>query len=390
MKEFLTYRNRDFLAKRIGDISQIAGIKQYELLNGKSRGVMGLDFKTGGGFNFTVLPGRGMDIAWADYKGLPISYISKTGVVSPSYYESNKTDWLRGFFAGLLTTCGLCNVGEPCKDIDPRLGEREYGLHGRISNTPAENLCIRQKWEGDKFVMEASGTMRDAIFKGENMVLERKISTSLGAKSFKIIDVIENQGFSNQPLMLLYHINIGYPLLDEESKLVINSKDITPGDDFSKRNIDDFDTFGQPLNNCPDNVYFHETQAAEDGTCLVGLVNYKHNNGVYIKYNKSDLPKFIEWKVMSETEYVLGLEPATCLPIGRKQELEYLKPGESKRIELEIGILTNKTEIEEFVNVVENTSFVSCRNSRQEPPILIKTLETISNTVKNEKMEINI
>ena len=103
MKPFPIPPDRTHLMQRMGDISQLAGLKRHELADGKARGVEAVDFWTGSGFTFTVLPGRGMDIAWAAYKGVPVGYISKTGITSPAYYESEGFRWLRNFFGGLLT-----------------------------------------------------------------------------------------------------------------------------------------------------------------------------------------------------------------------------------------------------------------------------------------------
>ena len=125
--------NRKKLLRHVGDISQIAGVKYYELSDGMQKGVSAVDFRTGSGFNFTVLPSRGMDISYAEYKGIPLSYRSWTGDVAPEFFEPEGLGWLRGFYGGLLTTCGLTYVGEPCKD-----GEEELGLHGRVSYIPAK------------------------------------------------------------------------------------------------------------------------------------------------------------------------------------------------------------------------------------------------------------
>jgi uncharacterized protein YdiU (UPF0061 family) len=85
-KEFSKFE----LMKRIGDISQVAGAKEYLLTSGKADGVKAIDVKTGTGLSFTVLPSRGLDIAWADYKGQAIAFISKTGVVAPAYYNPDE------------------------------------------------------------------------------------------------------------------------------------------------------------------------------------------------------------------------------------------------------------------------------------------------------------
>jgi len=53
------------------------------------------------------------------------------------------------------------------------------------------------------------------------------------------------------------------------------------------------------------------------------------------------------------------MEPGNCNPTGRIEarkngSLEYLKAGEKKEIELEIGILSTQHEIDEFVKTVES------------------------------------
>ena len=72
-----------------------------------------------------------MDIAGAFYEGQAVSWISKTGITSPFLYEKDDKNFLRGFYGGLVTTCGLANIGAPFG---------EHGLHGRIGNIPAEKI----------------------------------------------------------------------------------------------------------------------------------------------------------------------------------------------------------------------------------------------------------
>ena len=116
MKDFILRNDPQYLAERMGDLSQIAGVKRYTLAEGKAAGVEAVDVETGGGLCYTVLPGRGMDIARLTYKGVPVSFMSKTRVVGPQYYEPEGFNWMRSFFGGMLTTCGLSNAGIPCED----------------------------------------------------------------------------------------------------------------------------------------------------------------------------------------------------------------------------------------------------------------------------------
>ena len=137
--------SRGELMRKIGDISQIAGTRSYQLTHGNENGVDGVDFRTGTGFNFTVLPGRGMDISYAEYNGQPLCWRSATGDMESSYFESAGLGWLRGFYGGLLVTCGMTYAGAPCTDE-----ESELGLHGRTSYTPAKNVWTDGQWEGDE------------------------------------------------------------------------------------------------------------------------------------------------------------------------------------------------------------------------------------------------
>lgn len=353
MKDFEIKKDRTFLMKRMGDISQLSGLKRYHLADGKAAGVEAVDFKTGTGFNFTVLPGRGMDIAWSDYRGIPLSYISKTGVVSPSYYESEGMNWLRSFFAGLLTTCGLSNVGGPCCISDPVIGDEKHGLHGRISNMAADNVCVKEEWNGDDLILSVSGRLRESRLHGENLTLKREIITKLGQNSFTICDAVENEGFQDKPLLLLYHINIGYPVIDEGSRLVCSSNNIQPANALAEEKLNLQDTIQTPVPGAMENVYFHDLKTDQNGNTLVGVINDKLEMGVFVRFNKRQLSKLTQWKQLSESDYVLGIEPANCLPSGRIEQekngqLEIIKSGEVRRFELEIGVLTDKKDIEEF------------------------------------------
>ena len=45
MRSFKIDKSREFLMKRMGDISQLAGTKRYELIDGKAKGIEAVDLK---------------------------------------------------------------------------------------------------------------------------------------------------------------------------------------------------------------------------------------------------------------------------------------------------------------------------------------------------------
>ena len=102
---------RNELMKRVGSVNQLGGIKRYELSEGMEKGVEVIEFRTGSGLTFRALPGRGMDISLAEFKGAPLAWLSHTGEKAPEHFAPDGLGWLRSFFGGLLTTCGLTYMG---------------------------------------------------------------------------------------------------------------------------------------------------------------------------------------------------------------------------------------------------------------------------------------
>lgn len=353
--KFWNYQNID--KNKIGNISQVAGLRHYEFADGKAKGVEAVEVHTGAGLSFTVLPGRGMDIAWMQYRGVPVNYMSKTGIVSPGYYESQGMNWLHNFFAGMLTTCGLLHVGGPEKVEHPVIGERMYGLHGRISNCSAEQVSTYEEWEDGEYVMKLSGLMREGILHGEQLTLRREITTKFGSKEFVLKDTVTNHDSKPQNTMLLYHINVGYPILDANSRLIANSKDITPQSDEAKAEMDSVFTCEEPIAGKTERCYAHDFNADDKGIVKLAFVNDELELGLALEYKKNELPYFNQWKMLNTKEYVVGLEPGNCLPMGITQAeqngmVDTILPDEKKTYEIVFKILDGKEEISKYENEI--------------------------------------
>ena len=338
------------LRQRIGNMDQVAGVRNVLLDDGRERPTRAAIIHTGTGLEFTVLPDRCLDIASASYQGKAMGWRATPGDAAPQYYEAAGIRWLRSYFGGLLTTCGLMNVGAP----DPGSVENGQGLHGRIGNTPASNLQVVQEWRGNDFVMSVTGTMREAVLFGENLTLTRTVSAKLGESCFRIADTITNEGFRNTKFMLLYHCNIGWPALDEGSRMIAPSRHVAPRDADAADGKTRWDKMDPPTHNYAEKVYYHDMLPARDGSVTVALANNSFGKGqgfgVYVKYNKRELPRFTQWKMMGEQDYVVGLEPCNCGVEGRAVDeklglLQSLRPGQSKTMHLEFGAITTAEEL---------------------------------------------
>jgi len=317
---------------------QVGGIETYVCDNGAAKGSRVAWINTGSGLRFMVAIDRGLDIVDAFYNDCSLSWLSHNGLSAPRADAADGLKWLSNFPGGLLTTCGLSHVGGP---------EEGFGLHDRYSNLPAalESVvqpCLRT----DELEMSITGVVRQSTVFGPNLQLKRTISCRLGEPTIRIRDVVTNVGNTATPLMLLYHCNFGWPLVDEGTRIVYEGscKPRDPGSEVLK-------ACSAPLDgHCGSGeaVGFIDPQADADGTCTAGLCNDRLGMAVLLKFKKEQLPCLTNWQHWGRGEYICGVEPGTNFPVGQSAAKEQgnlimLQPLESREFELEIAV-ANGTE----------------------------------------------
>jgi hypothetical protein len=331
--------SKDDLRKHVGKMAQLAGVTRYRLQDGLEKGVEILDVRTGSGFRFCVSPSRGMDITFAEHNGRPLCWNSSTGVVHPAFYEAQNLGWLRGFYGGLLTTCGLQSFGPDCED------EAEYyGLHDRASYLPATHVRVFENWVGENYEIAVEGTMRQTRVFGPNLSLTRRISTTLGASTLRVTDRIVNDGFESSPLVILYHCNFGFPVVSQNSIIRAPSFKCEPRDETAQAGTDNWMKLEAPQTGFAEQVYFHDMTPDENGKVRAEIWNEKLQFGAFVEYSRAQLPHFTQWKMMGAGNYVNGLEPSNA-PLASRAQLRarnllpIIEPGEEKVFEVELGVV---------------------------------------------------
>jgi hypothetical protein len=347
--------SREAISRLVGDMSQLCGVEPFSYGEGQARGVRGLEFRTGAGLRFVVLPDRGMDIALGEYAGIPLNWQSGLGPVAPAYYSSHGWEWLRSFHGGLLTTCGLSNVGDPCTDRGAYLPEEHFGAHGRIANLPARAVSHGCRWDGERYLMEARGEVLEAAGQGEKFRLCREVSAEMGGRSLRIADTVTNESWYTVPHMFLYHVNMGFPLLDEGSEVLVSCASLAGYDEASRALEPEAGRFTGPAQSTADPVYLLDLRPGPDGFCHVAFVNRRLGSGLgmFLRFKKEELPYFNLWKRLFSREYVVGLEPGNCTVQGRlrqreRGDLRLLAPQQSVSYGIEIGVLASNGEIDSF------------------------------------------
>ena len=317
----------------IGHDSQLFGVEEHRLVGGKGDGMRLFQVRNGKGLEFTVSADRCADISRLSYKGDNFSYFSPCGYVAPAYYDRQGAGFLRSFTAGFLTTCGLRAVGSPCTDK----GE-ELPLHGTIGNTPAETVYAYTEEEA----IHLHATIRDAVLFGPKLLLRRHITCPLKENHITIEDVVTNEGDTPSPLMILYHMNMGYPLLSEYAKLKIPSASVSPRDDHAAEDISTWHKIEMPQVGFQEQCYYHEFAKGE--TAYAAIYNLELRKGLKISFDPENLTCFTQWKMMGVKDYVLGLEPGNCYPDGRdvmrqQGKLTEIYPGEEHSFRVDIEII---------------------------------------------------
>ena len=321
------------LTPRIGSMAQLAGASVGVLDDGRGRGIRVADVDNGSGLAFRILLDRGMDIGRATFRGIPLSYLTPVGVVHPAYYEPDGFRWLRSFGAGLMTGCGLRHVGAPETEGGMRV-DGPLGLHGRLSNTPAENVSVSEDWENGRYRIRVSGILREASFFSENLECRRTLSTAMGEDGLVLQDRITNRGVRPAPLMVLYHINAGFPLLGERATLEGTVRDTRPRTKNAEDDLARWNICQPPTSDYVEQCFYHDVAPGSDGLSQMTLVNPDCALAFEVAWRKAELPFFTQWKMMGRQEYVMGMEPGNCHPDGQTAErengtLRILEPDET-------------------------------------------------------------
>ncbi len=339
MSEYASHELQQ-LRRRIGDVSQLVSTRAARLADGNEDGLRIVDARAAGGLSATILADRGLDLGAVWAAGHQVGWQSTTGAVHPAYFH--EADWLRSFHGGMLTTCGLQNVGLPSDDEGT-----SHGLHGRISNIPAHNVAHRVIEEDGRLVAEVTGELRETDVFGADLLLRRRITLPMGETVLHVEDEVINGGHAPAALMILYHLNLGYPVVAEGARLITPRAEVTPRDAAAAGGMDERTTFPAPQDGFVEHVFRHELAPTDAERVSASIVNPVFGPtggiGLTVSWDPRQLPLMWQWRMLGPGMYLTGLEPANCGLAGRAAEreagtLQMLEPGQSRRSGVSIRV----------------------------------------------------
>lgn len=361
------------LERHLGDASQLFGVELVTYDDGPERGLRALRFRTGGGLEAEILVDRALDIGAMSLFGVPLGWRSGNGFRHSWLHEHDAEDglgWLRSF-SGMMNTCGLDHIMGMAEETAehfnyPYRARVRHGIHGRIAFTPARLTGFGHRWEGERCILYAEGTVRQVTMFGENLELARRIEAELGGRSLEISDRVTNRGFRRTPHALLYHVNLGWPVVAAETRLTMPlERTVFHAHDPHATSIGPIDQ-APPQSGFREQVYEHALRKEPGGTVPVLLANPGFAGlpgstgiGVAMRYDGRALPAFYQWQNLHEGDYVIGIEPATCHAGSRedwkkRDEMIWLEHGESRNYHLELEALAGEAALSSAAKAIDD------------------------------------
>ena len=319
---------------RVADLRQLARVEKYTTSGGGLRARL----ITAGGFDVEVLLERGMDLGTVTWQGIPLGFCTPALWQAPPPGGSSE-GFGRRFGAGMLTTCGLDQFGSPNLDAGQHLPQ-----HGRATELPAGEVSTAARWTVNGYEIEITGQLRQWRLFGEDLGWHRRISALLGSNVLLVEDTVINQGTKRWPHMMLYHFNIGYPLLDAGTTVEVIGSNTPPAarDEAATSGMATWDVFPEPATEYPEQVFRHDLDPAGPGELRIH--NAQLGIAVTVAVDPTVLPWAFQWKSAVAGTYAMGIEPANCPTVdgraaaralGRLPELE---PGESQSYQVRMSV----------------------------------------------------
>jgi len=295
-------------------------VRLHTCRGGRSEGVQIVEIDNGQ-LCIEVLPTRGMGIwrvrrgnttlGWRPPSCLPIH---------PAFVplmEPSGLGWLEGFNE-LLCRCGLESNGPPEFDDAGRLLRP---LHGRIANLPAHEVELLVDENAGQLTLR--GSVDESRFHFQSLRLESSLTTTISSNEFSWSDEVRNIGAREATMQMLYHFNVGQPLLCPQARIVAPVAAVAPLTQVAAREgVERWNVMPSPRPGSTEQVYCLDLAADHAGDTRVLLTDLADRQAVELRFNKRSLPCFTVWRNTPDERdgYVLGLEPGTNFPNPRSFE----------------------------------------------------------------------
>lgn len=300
------------MLKQISNLDQVAYIREYTITSGREAGVEVIELYNGV-LRVLLNKTKALDIMQVFHKGMNVSFVSKNG------FSTRSDDFAKRFEGGMMYTVGLDSAG----------ARDGFVMHGSFHNL--KPIITRCEIVNHEIIVEAH--IDDSELFGKHLSMYRKYCLAFDSNEFILKDTLINKGQRDEEYCILYHNNIGYPMLDDGGEISINAESVLPRTNIAKERLGVWNRITEPVDLDEEACYFIKIK---DG--IVSYANKSINRKITIEYSKNSLPEFVLWRSLRSKDYALGLEPSTT-KLDDSFKYKTIKKDESIDFELKYTII---------------------------------------------------
>ncbi len=289
-----------------GNISQLTGARRMVIGDGLAGGMRVVEVNNGAGLQFTALEDKCLDIYDLSYKGINLAYKCKNGLVHGERYSPDMSEFMKLFTGGALFTCGMMSIAHETESDGT-----VFPKHGILQHRQAEQTYVKQGFCGNEYVIELGGKVTESRVLGYHLELNRRIEAKYFENSVTIRDRIDNLDEKEEGIMMVYHMNLGYPFVEEGTRVIFPAgtkiTPITPNCVLDETHA----VMPVPESGGEEILSMAELPPDSSGMNRVLVVNDSLELGVLVESNQDALPYVCFWKCPHAGDYVIGIEPIT-------------------------------------------------------------------------------
>lgn len=295
-------------------------------------GMRVLSIRVAGGLAVDVLPDRGLDIGSTWWGDVPLAWRSPNPVDPGAGFG-----WEERFLGGLLATCGPDNIGEP---------RGSAGQHGTHHLSHAFGVSWERVRVGDEVEVRVRGSVAHSSLTGPRVVVERTIAVMTGKPEVRVEDVVRNVGDQAWGVPLLYHVNLGAPVLRPGSTVQVDAVDVVTREPLPDGRAPG--VLPPPQSRLAPVVAEHRGVRSVDGAGRAVVIG-PGGPAVEVVWTLDTVPRLNTWTWPTAGAWVLGVEPSNAPLFGDERDSMFagapvLDPGQSWRTGIRIAVLDNVGE----------------------------------------------
>lgn len=313
--------------------AQLARVDQFVATNGEAAGDRVIQGGSLGGLHFTIHPDRGLDLGQLSFAGCPLGWVGPSGFPAANRFQPDGEDGLGILraFSGFLVTCGYDYFGAAANGPADHFGyvlrdKQSYPVHGRAWTLPATIEVCRLDWNNPEPAIQIEGTLDQRTLLGEQIQNRRQFRFPIGRPVLELVDRITNVGHRPVPHRILYHINLGFPLIDEGTRI---------------DGLPDHTDFPTPLPAIEENQD-ERVRLIPRPDCSPTITVHRDANpplSLALDFLTDNLTHVIQWWNRYHGMNVVGIEPASAglpepAPDGQWHPDAWLDPGETAEYRL--------------------------------------------------------